>query len=269
MLRLILKLESPIPIDTDGITPDALAALPPILVGTLPVHHGNEKVPLGDVFRVIGSAEDGDVEIMGDCSRIKGLGRGMKSGNLRIYGHAGLHTGAEMRGGRLEVHGNTGDWLGAQMRGGTLHVRGNAGNQVGAAYRGHLLGQRGGAILIEGNAGHEVGASMRRGLIAVTGQCGDFAGISMIAGSIFAFGGCGANPGAGMKRGTILIGTNHVELPPTFRYSCDFEPSFLELYFRVLKEASFPIPHDLSKRTFKRYCGDLLTIARGEVLLPV
>jgi formylmethanofuran dehydrogenase subunit C len=125
---------------------------------------------------------------------------------------------------------------------------------------------RGGTITVDGNAGHEVGANLRRGLIAVQGNLGDFAGISMIAGSIFVGGSLGKHPGAGMKRGTILTLRPVPELPPTFRFDCEYQPTFLRLYFRHLRSIGFSLPESLSQSCFRRYSGDLLALGKGEIL---
>ena len=266
MLRLTLKFDSPIPVEAEMVAPDRLADLSAAIIGRLPVAHGNATVPLGDVFHIAGSAMDGVVEVVGDCSRVKSLGAGMRKGRLSIFGNAGMHTGAGMVGGEIEVHGDAADWLGAEMRGGRIRVRGQAGDRVGVPYAGGQKGMRGGTILIDGSAGDEVGASMRRGLIAIGGSCGDFAGASMIAGSIFVFGPCGAWAGAGMRRGTIARFGGGAALPPTFRPACTFEPAFLGLYLAALRLWGFAAPAGLEFRTVCRYSGDALALGKGEIL---
>jgi formylmethanofuran dehydrogenase subunit C len=268
MLQLTLTLHSPIPLEAETIVPNCLTTLTTDEIATLPVQHGNRTLALRDAFNIAGDPSDGHVEVIGDCARVKWLGRGMTSGKIVVRGSAGLHTGAEMRGGELEVTHDVGDWLGAEMRGGTIHVRGNAANNVGAAYRGGEKGMRGGTILIDGNAGHEVGALMRRGLIAVGGTCGDFAGISMIAGTIIAQG-FGTRTGAGMKRGSLIALSQRVELPQTFRYDCEYEPVFLSMYFKHLRDKGFVSPALLEQTRYRRYSGDMLALGKGEVLVPV
>jgi formylmethanofuran dehydrogenase subunit C len=267
VLRLIVRLDSPIPVEADAVTPDRLADLPQDEVEKIPVLHGNQTVPLGKVFRAVGLAFEKHIEILGDCSRIKNLGRGMTTGTLDIYSDVGMHAGAGMRGGELLIHGDAGDWLGAEMRGGSIHVHGNAGNCVGAAYRGDVKGMRGGVIRIDGDAGHEVGSLMRRGLIVVGGRCGDFAGAGMIAGSLFAFGGVGGKAGAGMKRGTIFSG-RPAELPPTFSFDCEYRPAFLQLYFRHLRDRGVAMTDEFAPRAVRRYRGDRLADGQGEVFVP-
>jgi formylmethanofuran dehydrogenase subunit C len=153
------------------------------------------------------------------------------------------------------------------MRGGLIHVRGDAGHLAGAAYRGSRVGMRGGVLLIDGKAGNEVGAVMRRGLIAVGGGVGDFAGVSMIAGSLFAFGPCGVRHGAGMKRGTLAFGGTAPPLLPTFRYSCTYRPVFLALYLRRLRAWGLPVEGRYLSGCWRRYCGDLVALGKGEILV--
>jgi formylmethanofuran dehydrogenase subunit C len=265
---LVLKYHSltTVPVEAECITPDHLAGKSAAEVAALPVQHGNTEVPLGEFFQVSGRAEDGDVRIEGDCSRVKWIGAGMTRGRIWIEGNAGMHLGAEMRGGEIYVHGRAGDWLGAEMRGGRIHVHGDAGHLVGGAYRGSRRGMRGGAILVEGNAGNEVGGTMRRGWIVIGGDTGDFVGVSLIAGTIFVFGRPGIRPGAGMKRGTLALFGDPPALLPTFRFDCVYRPIFLKLYLRQLRAWGFPVPEELDRRSFRRYSGDLVALGKGEIL---
>lgn len=268
MLTLTHDRSDSLPIEAEAIVPDRLAGKTLAEIAALAILHGNRELRLNEVFQIAGDASDGRIEVVGDCSTIKNLGRGMASGHLTVRGSAGLHLGAEMKGGRIDVYGNVDDWLGAEMRGGTIHVHGHAKSLVGAAYRGGTKGMRGGTILIDGDAGHEVGANMRRGLIAIGGTCGDFAGVSMLAGSIFACGGIGRRPGAGMKRGSIIVLNGNVEIPPTFRHDCDYEPVFVPLYLRQLRAWGFIAGNNIG-RLFRRFSGDLLTLGKGEILLSL
>jgi formylmethanofuran dehydrogenase subunit C len=267
LLRLTLLTFSPIPLEADAIAPDRLRG-PLSTLSNLPVWHGNREMRLSDHFQIEGDAEDGVVEVLGDCSRVKGLGKAMTSGQLLIRGNAGMHTGAEMLGGRIDVIGDAGDWLGAEMRGGLIHVHGNARNRVGSAYLGAQVGMRGGAILIDGDAGDEAGANMRRGLIAVRGRCGDLAGVAMIAGSLFACGGVGRRAGAGMKRGSIVVIGGAFEPVPTFRFACVDRPAFLQVYLRQLTAWGFDGRAEPG-RQFRRFRGDQLALGRGEILVAI
>lgn len=268
MLTLTLQLESPIPLEVDVLRPDTLRGLAMDALKRLPIQHGNRTLQLADAFTLEGDADDECVLVRGNCSRVKHLGRGMRSGSLTIEGSAGMHSGAEMRGGTLTVTQDADAWLGAEMRGGLIRVLGHAGENVGAAYRGADKGMRGGTILIAGNAGHEVGALMRRGLIAVAGSVGSFAGINMIAGTIIG-GAFGGRTGAGMKRGTIVALTEQIGLPTTFAPACIDQPVFLALYATSLRQKGFELGQPLAGRTYRRYSGDRLALGKGEVFVPV
>src|SRR5260370_22442054 len=160
---LVLKYHSSttIPVEAECITPDKVAGKTVAEIAALPLQHGNAQAPLADFFRVSGDADDQDIVIEGDCSRVKWLGAEMTRGRLTIHGNAGMHLGAEMAGGEIQLHGNAGDWVGAEMRGGRIHVHGNAGHLVGGAYRGSRSGIRGGVILVEGNARNDIARAVR------------------------------------------------------------------------------------------------------------
>jgi formylmethanofuran dehydrogenase subunit C len=266
MLLLKFKSSTTIPVEAECITPDQLAGKSPAEIAALPVQHGNAAVPLGEFFTAHGDANDRDILIDGDCSRVKWLGAGMAGGRITVQGNAGMHLGAEMTGGEIVVHGNAGDWVGAEMRGGRIHVHGDAGHLTGAAYRGSRLGMRGGVILVDGRAGNEIGATMRRGLIAVGGDTGDFPGVGLIAGSIFLFGQPGIRLGAGMKRGTIACFGGRPQLLPTFRFDCDYRPVFMRLYLRQLRQWGFAPAARAEGGVYRRYSGDLVALGKGEVL---
>ncbi len=265
MLTLQYTSQTKIPVEAECLRPDTLADKSLAEITALPVQHGNAPAPLGEFFKVAGDAGDQHLVIEGDCSRVKWIGMEMKSGRIDVYGNAGMHLGSEMKGGEIHVHGNATDWVGGEMRGGRIHVHGDAGHLAGAAYRGAPIGMRGGVILIDGKAGNEIGANMRRGLIAVGGDSGDFPGVSMIAGSVFVFGQPGIRPGAGMKRGTIAVG-GKVALLGTFRYDCEYDPVFLRVYLRQLRDWGFVAAERFMEGSWRRYSGDLVALGKGEVL---
>jgi GNAT superfamily N-acetyltransferase len=124
----------------------------------------------------------------------------------------------------------------------------------------------GGEVHVRGSAGDEVGLLMRRGLIAVGGACGEFAGASMIAGSVVVFGPLGGRAGAGMKRGTVFAGGGVADLPPSFRETCGYAPTFLPLYFRRIAQASV-IPIGRAAVRVRCWRGDRLHGGTGEVLV--
>ena len=162
-LRLLLKSRSSVPVEVEGVTPEAVRDKPLADIERIPIFHGNTKVPLAEFFDVSGDPTDGRMEWEGDLSGVHWIGAGMSSGWIHIAGSAGRHLGSEMSGGEIFVDGDAGDWVGGEMHGGLIHVRGRAGHLIGAAYRGSARGMTGGTILIHGAVGNEIGHSMRRG----------------------------------------------------------------------------------------------------------
>lgn len=269
-LELELQTSSAIPLEVDSIQLAAVRERTADEVAQILIQRGNRQVALGEFFRVQGSAaEDETIVWRGNCEKVKLIGARWSRGTIRVEGNCGMHLGAEMTGGEILVEGHASDWVGAEMKGGLIRVRGNAGHLVGAVYRGGRKGMTGGEILIEGNVGNEVGHTMRRGLIAVGGTAGDVAGVGMIAGTILIFGEAGIRHGAGMKRGTIGLfqSAGTVELLPTFRLACQYQPRFLELYLQHLRSLRFPLPEAFQQLPLvRRYCGDLLETGKGEIL---
>jgi formylmethanofuran dehydrogenase subunit C len=264
-LTLTLREQPTVPLETEGLTPDALAGRPRGEIETLMVWHGNRRGQLADFFTVSGDA-DAELRVEGDLRRVKFLGAGMTAGRLVVAGDAGMHTGADMRGGELLVEGNVGEFAGVNMLGGRLVVEGSAGNQLGGAQPGVRAGMRGGEILVHGDAGDQVGAGLRRGLIAVAGRVGDAAGLRMLAGTIVAVGRLGAAPAAGMRRGTIVAMSKVTPLP-TFAFACSYRPPFLRLYLRHLRELGLPLTEEQIEGRYARWSGDGLELRRGEILI--
>ncbi|MFQ3652319.1 MAG: formylmethanofuran dehydrogenase subunit C [Gemmataceae bacterium] len=256
-----------IPLEAECLTPDQLLGKSIDQIARLPVWHGNHSASLGEFFHIEATPPD-EVHLFGDLSRVKYIGHRMSQGCLIVHGSVGMHAGAEMTGGQLHIHGDAGDWLGAEMHGGRIWVHGSAADLAGAAYRGARRGMRGGEILIDGNAGQETGITMRRGLIAVGGRLGDFSGGGLIAGTLLAFAAAGARLGAGMKRGTVALFAEAPPLLPSFTEAGVIQPLFLELYLRHLRALGFA-PARLACRPMRRWCGDRLSLGKGEILTPI
>jgi formylmethanofuran dehydrogenase subunit C len=264
-LSLVLKVSPEVPLEAEVISPARLQGLNESEIAGLPLMYGNEQVSLGEFFEVRGRC-DGEVRLEGDLGRVKLVGCGMTEGRIMIEGRVGMHLGAGMSGGEILVEGDAGDWVGPDMSGGRIVIKGDAGHMIGSAYRGAAVGIRGGEILIHGKAGNEVGNAMRNGLIAIGGDCGDFAGVNMLAGTIVVFGTPGLRCGAGMKRGT-LVAMHPVELLPTFRYACTYEPAFLRLYLLHLRRLGMPVGREQIEGRYQRWSGDGIEMNRGEALL--
>jgi len=265
MLSLIVKEQPSVPLEAESISPDVMAGLDHDAIGALPVFLGKRRCRLDDFFDVEGAGGD-DIEIRGDASKVKWIGRAMTRGRITVRGNAGMHLGAYMKGGTIEVFGNASDWVGAEMASGLIHVRGNSGGQVGAAYRGSSSGMRDGVILVEGSAGLEVGMRMKRGIIAVRGPVRDFAGLQMKGGTIFLLGGAEIRTGAWMVRGTI-VSLAPIPLLPTFAHACSYNPPFLRLYAKHLVPFGFTIPCDTRAGSYERYTGDASVPGKGEILV--
>jgi formylmethanofuran dehydrogenase subunit C len=262
MITLTLKETPSVPLEAECISPDVMKPLALDVLRALPVYLGKRQCRLDDFFQVEG--EDGDaIEVRGDLSKVKWIGRAMTQGQLKISGNVGMHLGAYMKGGTIDVAGNASDWVGAEMTGGQIRIEGNAGGQIGAAYRGSLAGMNGGVITIGGTAGLEVGMRMKRGIIVVGGKARDFAGLQMKGGTIFLLGGAEQRTGAWMFRGTI-VSLAPLPLLPTFAFACEYRPAFLNLYAKRLTELGVALP---TGGVFDRFAGDLAVPGMGELLV--
>lgn len=250
-----------VPLEAECISPDVFAGLTLDAVRLLPVFHGKRKLALGDFFTVDGEPGE-QIELHGDLTKVKWVGKGMTCGAIHVHGDVGMHLGAYMAGGRIEVSGNATDWVGGEMSGGTIHVHGNVGGQVGAAYRGSASGMSGGTILVEGAAGIELGMRMKKGLIAVRGKVRDFAGLQMKGGTLVLMSGAELRTGAWMQRGSI-VSLAPLRLMPTFAPACTYSPTFLRLYARQLATHGFALPLN----GYTRYTGDSSAFGKGELLV--
>jgi formylmethanofuran dehydrogenase subunit C len=266
-LELTLRAASNVPIEVEGVLPHVMREKSHGDVERWKIFHGNQQVPLAELFHVAGDATDNQIIFLGDMAGVHSIGTRLQSGSIRVAGNAGRHAGSEMTDGDLAIDGDTGDWLGAEMHGGRIRVRGRAGHQVGAAYRGSPHGMTGGAIIVHGDAGDEVAHTMRRGLVAIGGTVGDFPAINMIAGSLFVFGACGIRPAAGMQRGTLALFGSRPTLLPTFRSAGPCQPMFARVYLRKLEELGLEVAAGFADATYELFHGDLVTIGRGEVLV--
>ena len=265
MITLTLKEQPTVPLEAENISPDVMASLAHEAVRALPVYLGKRQRRIDDFFSVEGAASD-EVEIRGDATRVKWIGKGMTRGRISIVGNAGMHLGAHMKGGTIDVSGNVSDWLGAEMSGGLIRIGGNAGGQVGAAYRGALTGMTDGTILIEGSVGLEIGMRMKRGTIVVGGPARDFTGLQMKGGTIVLRSGAELRTGAWMIRGTI-ISLKPIPLLPTFSYAATYNPTFLRLYARHLAALGCVLPYEEREGSYQRYTGDASVPGKGEILI--
>ncbi|HEY1600080.1 MAG TPA: formylmethanofuran dehydrogenase subunit C [Pirellulales bacterium] len=268
-LELSLRAASTVPIEVEGILPHLLREKSRGEIERWKIFHGNQQIPLAELFHVAGIATDNQIVFLGDMAGVHSIGSGLQGGVIRVAGNAGRHAGSEMTDGELAIDGDAGDWLGAEMHGGLIRVSGRSGHQVAAAYRGSPRGMTGGAIIIHGDAGDEVAHTMRRGLVAIGGAVGDFPAVNMIAGSLFVFGACGIRPAAGMQRGTLVMLGPRPTLLPTFRSAGPCQPTFSRVYLRKLAELGLDVAKDFVDASYELFHGDLVTVGRGEVLVRV
>jgi formylmethanofuran dehydrogenase subunit C len=262
---LTIKERPHVPLEAELLSPDTIASLSHEELRALPVILGKRQCRLDDFFNVEGPGSD-DIEIHGDAGRVKLIGRGMTHGRIVINGHAGMHLGASMKGGSIEVTGNASDWAGAEMTGGVIRIHGNAGGQIGSAYRGSMSGMNGGTILVGGTAGMEIGMRMKRGIIAVKGLVRDFAGLQLKGGTIVLMSGAEIRTGAWMIRGTI-ISLKPLRMLPTFTNACDYNPPFVSLYAKHLRQYGFDVPHHATQGAYRRFMGDTSVPGKGEILV--
>jgi formylmethanofuran dehydrogenase subunit C len=265
MITFRLKEPPTVPLEAESLTPDRMVGQSNDAIRALPVFLGKRQRRLDEFFDVEGADSD-QLEVHGDASKVKWIGRDMSRGHIKIEGNAGMHLGAYMKGGNIEVTGNGSDWTGAEMVEGLIRIRGNAGGQIGAAYRGSLAGMKGGTILIGGSAGLEVGMRMKRGVIAVAGPVRDFAGLQMKGGTIVLCGGAEIRTGAWMFRGTI-VSLRPIQLLPTFAYASAYFPTFLRIYARFLHRLGVIIPIDSTEGSYRRYTGDSSVPGKGEIFV--
>lgn len=266
--QIQLSLRSPLDesIEVDGLTADGLAALSSHDIAMLPVFAGSRRAHLGDFFDVRGE-RSARLRIDGDLRFVHGLGTGMASGELLVFGDVGSRLGAGMTGGWIDVRGDAGDDVGTTMRGGAVRVTGNAGDRVGAAAPGASKGMTGGEIVVNGSVGNGAAARVRRGLLVVGENAGAEAARAMIAGTLVVFGRTGVNPGRGSKRGSI-VALGSIDVPSTYEYACTFQPTYIRLLLTYVRRRYGLAADDHAfDGSYKRYCGDAGDPGKGEILV--
>jgi formylmethanofuran dehydrogenase subunit C len=266
-LRLTYFAETASPVEIEGFTPDWAHDKSLAEIERFEVYHGNQKLPMAEMFRVSGDPGDQTLEMEGDVSGVHWIGAHMRTGRVTIHGAAGRHLGSEMHGGEIQVEGDAGDWVGAEMHGGLIHVHGNSGDLVGGAYRGSAKGMTGGTILVDGNGGNEIGHTMRRGMIAIGSSAGDLTGFNMLAGTVVVVGNCGMRAGAGMRRGTIcLLGPSPSPLLTSFRVACSSPMNIVAMILRNLRNSGLRVDESRLMTDVELCQGDLISGGEGEII---
>jgi formylmethanofuran dehydrogenase subunit C len=215
-------------------------------VASRPARLGGQAVPLGELFEVKGQPA-GRIRFEGDLVLADRIGAGLTEGEVVVDGNAGDATGIGMSGGVIDVHGN-------------------AGARTGGAADDARRGMTGGELVVRGNCGAEPGSRMRRGLVVVTGDVAEHAGPGMIAGTVVVFGGTGRSPGRWSKRGSI-VALGRVEIPPTYRYACTYQPDHIRLtLLRLRARYGVTVDDRYLSGLYRRYSGDLADLGKGEIL---
>jgi formylmethanofuran dehydrogenase subunit C len=269
-LVLNQQVETTIPIEAEGITPDQLLGKSTSLIEKLPLWHGRHRLELAQLFRVSGSW-DGPPTIVfeGNLNSVNGIGAGMKSGTIRIESNTGSRVGSQMSGGEI-IARDVSDFLGVEMTGGIIHVTGNAGDCVGGQLPGSKFGMNRGSILVRGNVGKGAGQGMRRGTIVIGGDAGELLGWNMLAGTIVVFGHCGPYVGAEMTRGSIILAGGYPRpLLPTFAIGGRFPVPVLSMLAKWLRDHKFPLDDQSLTKPFQIFHGDGLKGGRGELFVDV
>lgn len=256
----------PLSVDLDGILPERLRDLDADAIARLQVTCDGRPRPLGDTFRVAGSAADGGIQFRGDCSRLHRIGADMRTGWIEVTGDAGRHAGERMAGGRLAIGGSAGDWLACEMSGGEVVVNGSAGDHAAGALPGSPTGMNGGLVIIHGGVGHLAGERMRRGILAVGGDSGEAPAFEMRAGTVVVAGAVGAHAALAMRRGSLVALSAPPPLPPGFRRGVAWLPPFLPLVLARLSRAGFRVAAPAGR--WRQWHGDRLEGGRGEVFAP-
>lgn len=264
-LHLRLRESTGSTVDVSHLVPERLRELSPEAIAKLPVWKGAERLPLGDIFEVSGTAGD-TLEFETDSGCLWGTGYGMSEGAITVNGPAGPYAGRKMRGGVLHITGDAGEYAGNGMRGGRIVIDGNAADCLAAARPGEKYGMEGGLVLVRGNAGDRVGERMRRGSVLIEGDSGVWTAARMRAGTIAVLGRSGAGLGWAMRRGTILLRQAPTELSPLFRDNGEQSLSILALMSRAWRDLDGPFAA-LNPHRVQRWLGDRSVQGLGEILL--
>ncbi|WP_067050133.1 formylmethanofuran dehydrogenase subunit C [Methanofollis ethanolicus] len=204
-----------IPIEAEKIVPSIL------MKGTdVTVYEGNKARRLADLFEVVvegeaASADEVEVVLRGDTSRVKRVGEYMDGGRITVEGDIGMHCGNFMSAGTIEVRGNAAGWCARELHGGTVICRGNTGHYCAAGYRGEKKGMAGGTVEVFGDAGDFAAEHLSGGEVVIHGNCGDMPGAEMRGGTLTIGGDC-SRPCGNMKAGTCTVLGTVRDLIPTF-----------------------------------------------------
>jgi formylmethanofuran dehydrogenase subunit C len=265
-IRLKLRQAPDLRLDLRGLQPGLrdMAA-----IERLPLAQGRHFVALAEFFSV-SAVDDGQnlLQLEGDLSRCDRLGWQLDGGRIQVEGDVGDYAGAGMRAGELRINGHAGLLAACEMSGGRLEVQGNVGDHAASGQPGSMDGMRGGTFVVHGNAGQRFGDRMRRGTALVFGDVGDFLASRMVAGSIAVGGRVGAHVGYGMRRGSLVFAGAVPAIAPTFVPAVADALVFWQLLARDLALHGGPFT-PLPSRRIQRHLGDLAAGGKGELIIPL
>lgn len=265
-LTLTLRAPPEQRLDLSGLVPDKLAGLEVPAIERLEIGTTREVVRVGDIFAVQ-SGDPENIVIAGGSERFDRVGEGMRGGALLLEGNAGMRAGRALAGGRVTITGSVGPFAASGMVDGLLEIGRDAGAFLGGPLAGERAGMRGGIVLVRGGTGDRAADRLRRGLIVIAGDAGRHAGSCMIAGTLVILGGAGEGLGTLMRRGTILLGRPR-DLAPSFVRVGHATAVFQRLLSRALAPVS-PGAASLAIAPSSRFSGDMASLGRGEVFMPV
>lgn len=222
---------------------------------------------LGDIFSVSGTPGE-TLTIDGSTSRLDYIGATLDGGTVIVNGDTGAYAGRLMKAGKLQINGNAGPAVASGLTGGTVHVKGSSGDALGALLPGDRYGIAGGVVIVDGDIGARAGEKMRRGTIIVRGTVGPQAAARMLGGTIIAEKSIGAGFGALMRRG-MLVTPKVEQIPATFSDCGSHDLLILKILARYFRQALGDAAPWLPTGPVRRYAGDMATIGKGELLLPV
>ncbi len=254
MIILRLKRTLKVPVEARCISQDIFEGKTVEDIRSLKVWEGNKVRKLGEIFEVEEKRGDNStIRILGDLSKIRGIGYQMTHGRIIIEGNVGHRLGEELGGGEIIVHGDTGSWIGSSMKDGRIEIFGCTGDYIAAPYRGSMKGMRGGEIIVHGDVGDEAGGYMRGGLIVIDGCTGQFLGVHMKRGTILVKGSSEGRIGAEMVNGKIVV--------------CGQVPSILPTFTFEDIKSSVKVDGEKIKGPFYRFIGDLTENGEGKLYI--
>ena len=274
--RLRLKRAPALRVDLRSLSPAVINGSGLAEIEKLGVTHGNQTLPLAELFDIAPGGDDGEWTIDGDLSRFDHLGWQLAGGRIVVGGSVGDYAGGGLSAGALLVKGSAGDLAACEMAGGSLHIEGDVGDFAASTLPGSMDGMRGGCLIVGGSAGERFGDRMRRGTALVFGDVGDFAASRMVAGTIAIGGQVAAHLGYGMRRGSVVLAgpAPGSDWPLSTRSAATFMPALVEprVFWQLLSRdlaRHGGVFATLPRRSMARRLGDVSAGGKGELILAL